>query len=197
MLSAEGVKGAVTVQEPSAAERTVARRAAESRATVPNLELTVAVGSAVSTPRLVRASALALAAHPRANAAYRDGRFELYSRVNVGVVVATGSAYLIPTVLDADRKPLSELEDELASLVAGAAGGELAPPAYTGATFTVWNAAELGLAAASIPVVPPQAAALAAGTAALTLSCDHRILYGATAAAFLQAIADHLDRDGV
>jgi pyruvate dehydrogenase E2 component (dihydrolipoamide acetyltransferase) len=196
-LSSEGVRGKTRVEEPTAAERTVARRAAESRATIPDLEISVARQRPASTARLVRACALALAEHPRANASYRDGRFELYSRVNVGVVVASGETYAIPTLFDADRKPHQELEDELATLTAGALAGELTAPAYGGATFTLWNGAEHGLAAASIPVVSPQAAALAAGTHWLTLCCDHRVLYGAPAAAFIKAIADHLDRDGV
>jgi pyruvate dehydrogenase E2 component (dihydrolipoamide acetyltransferase) len=199
VLSAEGAKGEVRIQEPSPSERSVARRAAEARATVPDLELTLTTESEVppSTARLVRACALALTEHPRANAAYRDGRFELYSRVNVGVVVADADTYLIPTVFDADRKPLAELEAELERLAAQARAAQLAAPAYTGATFTLWNAGEHGVAAASLPVIPPQAAVLAAGTAALTLCCDHRILYGGAAVAFLQAIAHHLDRDGV
>ena len=64
--------------------------------------------------------------------------------------------------------------------------GTLAPPAFSGATFTVWNAGEHDVSQAAIPVVPPQAAALVAGTAALTVVCDHRILHAAPpAAAFL------------
>lgn len=197
VLSAGGSKGEVHVHEPTAAERAVARRAAESRATVPALELSVDRGAPPSTVRLLGACAHALAGHARANAAYRDGRFELYSRVNVGVLVTSGEQYAIPTVFDADQKSEAELETELATLLPRARDGELPPAAYAGATFTLWNACELGLASASIPVVPPQAAALAAGTRSLTLCCDHRILYGALAAAFLEAIADHLDRDGV
>ena len=174
----------------------MARRAAESRATIPTLELSVDVGSeqTLSTARLVQACALALRAHPRANAAYRDGRFELYSRVNVGVVLSDGDRYLIPTVFDAEAKSGPELEAEIEAL-SDQAGG-LASSAFAGATFTVWNAAAFGLAGASIPVVPPQAAALAAGTHGLNLSCDHRILYGAAAAGFLQAIAGHLNGRG-
>jgi pyruvate dehydrogenase E2 component (dihydrolipoamide acetyltransferase) len=177
----------------------VARRAAESSATVPSLELSVAldVAEAIATARLVRACAQALRGHPRANGAYRDGRFELYSRVNVGVVVASGDTYAIPTVFDADRKPLDQLEQELEALEAGSIAGTLTAPAFGAATFTAWNPSTLGIAGAAIPVVPGQAAAVAAGTRALTLCCDHRILYGAGAAAFLQAIAHHLDRDGI
>jgi pyruvate dehydrogenase E2 component (dihydrolipoamide acetyltransferase) len=189
------------VQEPSAAERTVARRAAEARATVPNLELAVEVTleAAPSTALLVRACALALAEHHRANAAYRDGRFELYSRVNVGVVVASEEIYLIPTVFDADRKSLDELSGELDELTAGAREGRLASPAFTGATFTFWDAGAHGISAASIPPVPPQAGALAAGAlrgavATLTLACDHRILYGDAAARFLGDVKARLER---
>jgi pyruvate dehydrogenase E2 component (dihydrolipoamide acetyltransferase) len=197
-LSSEGARGETRIEEPTAAERAVARRAAESRATVPTLELTVALDSgASSTAQLVHACALALREHPRANAAYRDGRFELYSRVNVGVVVAVADTYLIPTVFDSDRGSAEELEPDLARLEADALAGTLTAPAFGAATFTVWNAAALGIAGASIPVVPPQAAALAAGTRQLTLSCDHRILYGARAAAFLETIAHHLERDRV
>ncbi|HTX33027.1 MAG TPA: 2-oxo acid dehydrogenase subunit E2 [Solirubrobacteraceae bacterium] len=187
----------MTLLEPSAAERTVARRAAESRATVPTLELSVDLrpGQAITIARLVRACGLALRAHPRANAAYREGRFELYSRVNVGIVVAQADRYLIPTVFDADTKPEAELATEIGKLLRDVAA--LPSTAFAGATFTVWDASPLGLATASIPVVPPQAGALTAGTRSLTLACDHRILYGAQASAFLQAIAHHVHGDGV
>ena len=170
---------------------------AESRATIPTLDLAAVPARSYSTAELTRACALALREHPRANAAYRDGRFELYSRINVGVVLAQGDLYLIPTVFDADSCSLPELEAELTVLRGQAMAGRLAAPSYGGATFTLWNAGEHGLASASIPVVSNQAAALAAGTAALTLTCDHRILYGATAAAFVKTIAHHLDGSGV
>jgi pyruvate dehydrogenase E2 component (dihydrolipoamide acetyltransferase) len=117
--------------------------------------------------------------------------------VNIGIVVALADAYLIPTVFAADRRTADELAPEIAQLEADALAGTLTAPAFGAATFTVWNAAALGLAGASIPVVPPQAAALSAGTRQLTLCCDHRILYGARAAAFLETIAHHLDRGRV
>jgi pyruvate dehydrogenase E2 component (dihydrolipoamide acetyltransferase) len=180
--------------EPTAAERTVARRAAESRATVPHLELSVdlVAESPPGTAELLRACGLTLREQPRVNASYRDGRFELHSRVNVGVVLASEDVYLIPTVLDTDQKSLEELEAEVEALRAQASAGAMTPPAFSGATFTLWNAAELDIARASIPVVPPQAASLSAGTAGLTLACDHRILYGARAAAFLSAVKRRL-----
>ena len=90
------LKGEVRVDEPDRVGRSIARRSAETRATVPDLELAADVdaGAALALARergcsltavLVRACAGALAQSPRANAAYRDGRYELYSRVNVGV----------------------------------------------------------------------------------------------------------------
>jgi pyruvate dehydrogenase E2 component (dihydrolipoamide acetyltransferase) len=212
-VSATGAKGETRIEQPTAAERAIARRAAEARATVPDLELRADVemapalalrdshGHSISAI-LMRACALALKAVPRANGAYRDGRFELYSRVNVGIVVADEHCYLIPTVFDADQKSLGELTEEIERLAAAARAGGLPPPAYGGATFTLSDVGALGVPAASIVVSSPQAAALAAGAIraapvvrdgaivpgqlmTITLACDHRILYGAQAARLL------------
>lgn len=184
--------------EPSAEQRAIGRRVAESRATVPVLELSAELrgGAELTTASLVRACALALREHPHVNSAYRDGRFERYSRVNVGVVVAEGERYLVPTVFDADGKSVAELGEEITRLSRDALAGALSAGAFSAATFTVWDAARHGLASAAIPIVAPQAAALAVGTRALTLSCDHRILYGAPAAAFLGAVSSALARSG-
>jgi pyruvate dehydrogenase E2 component (dihydrolipoamide acetyltransferase) len=189
------LKGETTVVAPTAAERSVARRAAESRATIPHLELSVSlVGPGErSTAEVVRACAQALVEQPRANGAYRDGHFELYSRINIGVVVALEETYLIPTVFDADTRTVPELSAEIEELRAAAAENRLTPPAFAGATFTVWNAGEHGVAQASLPVVPPQAGLVAVGTATVTLACDHRILYGAPAVGFLRAVSRRLE----
>jgi pyruvate dehydrogenase E2 component (dihydrolipoamide acetyltransferase) len=210
-----GVKGRTDVQELSAAERTVARRTAEARATIPDLELSLEVDMEPALARCAReactvdglllaACARALREVPRANGAYRDGRVETYSRVNLGFVVAGPDGYLIPTVFDADEKTPATLSAEVAEVARGARERTLASPAFSGATFTVWNAGALGLDRAGVIINPPQAGALAAGavreipvirdgqlrpghTMTLTLACDHRILYGAQAAAFLTA----------
>jgi pyruvate dehydrogenase E2 component (dihydrolipoamide acetyltransferase) len=164
------------------------------------------------TAMLARACALALRAVPRANGAYRDGRYELYSRVNVGVVLATEQEYLIPIVFDADRKSLADLSTEIEQLTVAALAGQLSPPAFSGATFTLSNPGELGVETSTVILHPPQAAGLAAGAIrrapvvrngavvpgdvmTLTLGCDHRMLYGAHAARFLGEIASHL-REG-
>jgi len=203
-------KGEVRIEEPTRLQRAIARRAAESRATIPHLELSADVELADESdllPRLVRACALALRAVPRANASYRDGRFEIYSRVNVGVTMVSEDAYAIPTVFDADAKSLQELRAEVSELQARAQSGQLSPPQLSGATFTVSQAA---IDRAWPLLVPPQAAGLSAGAPraapvvragavvpgtvlTVALACDHRILYGAVAAELLAAISFRLE----
>jgi pyruvate dehydrogenase E2 component (dihydrolipoamide acetyltransferase) len=212
-MEAAGPKGTVEVIEPTRAERAIARRAAESRATIPDLELSIEIdaeafletGLPVLT-LLVRACALALRDHPRANSAYRDGRFELYSRVNVGVVLPAHEELVTATVFDADHKPLTELAAEIESLERRIE--ELAPPERTAATFTVWQAEKV---TGAIPIIPaPQAAALCAGEVrdapmvrdgavvpgkamTLALACDYRILHGGYATGFLARIRELLE----
>jgi pyruvate dehydrogenase E2 component (dihydrolipoamide acetyltransferase) len=152
------------------------------------------------------ACARALREVPQANGAYRDGRFESYSRINIGFVLAVGESYLIPTVFDADTRSPAELSQELERLAQGAHARTLLAPAFSGATFTLWNAGALGLTRSGIIINPPQAGALACGEVreapvvrngqiipgrlmAATLACDHRVLYGAVAAEFLAAFA--------
>ncbi len=219
-MAEQPLKGETTVVEPDRLERALARRVAETRATVPDLELgtDVAVDASLALTRehgwsltaiLVRACATALREAPRANGAYRDGRFELYSRVNIGVTVPTADGQVTPTVLDADAKSPAQLHAELERLGRRARAGELTPPELAGATFTFSDLGDSGVHRPGALVTPPQAAALAAGGVhgvaavrdgalvaghqlSLTLACDHRILYGARAAAFLARIAELL-----
>jgi pyruvate dehydrogenase E2 component (dihydrolipoamide acetyltransferase) len=218
---AAGIKGEVRFEEPDHSERAIARRSAEARATVPDLELSTDVDMDPSialcertgcsvTALLLRACGRALREVPRANAAYRDGRFELYSRVNIGIAIATGATYTVPTVFDCDTKSLEALGREAAGLAERAAGGDLGPPDLAGATFTLSNPGTLGVGSTTPLIVPPQAAAFAAGairevpvvragaivpghSMTITVACDHRILYGARAALFLTRIKTHLE----
>lgn len=206
--SSERLKGETEIVEPTRAERAIGRRTAETRATVPDLEFDADADAdaVLQLARehgcslivvLVRACALALKHHPRANAAYRDGHFELYSRVNVAVTVQTDDGFIAPTLLDADSKPLGQLHSELESATARARAGQLTPPELSGATFTLTDYGTNGVTRATPVIVAPQAAALAAGAAhgsaiTLVLACDGRILYGADAAAFLRRIVDEL-----
>jgi pyruvate dehydrogenase E2 component (dihydrolipoamide acetyltransferase) len=215
-------RGETRIEEPSRAERASARRVAEARATIPDIDLSADArldeaieahgdgGDRSVTAMLVRAGAVALRDHPRANGAYRDGRFELYSRVNIGVVVASAGGLAVPTVFDADRKSVAEILRELEQSAARAAAGELTPPELSGATFTVSRVALAGVHRVTPIITPPHAAAIAAGAAreapvirggevvagqiiTLTLACDHRILYGERAADFLSRIVDLIE----
>lgn len=235
--SAEDVasaKGETTTVELSRTQRTIARRMAESKATIPDFTLTADIDmercvalraelkrlSHADAPTyndmIVKACALALRDHPRANGSYRDGRFELHARVNVGVAVAagaenqTGDALVVPTVFDADTKALGEIARETRALAERVRDGSVTPPELSGGTFTVSNLGMYGITSFTAIVNPPQAAILAVGavapraivrkkklvarqTMSVTLACDHRILYGADAALFLARIRELLE----
>jgi pyruvate dehydrogenase E2 component (dihydrolipoamide acetyltransferase) len=217
-VTAESLKGETTVEEPDRAGRAIARRSAEIRATVPDLELSVDADAdallaraqtarLTTTALLIAACARALRAFPRVNGAYRDGRYELHSRVNVGVVIQTLQGPVTATVLDADTKSASELDEELARLGARARSGELTPPEQSGATFTVEDLGEYGIHRGAGLVRPSQAAILTAGAIralpvlrdgavvgghqlTLTLTCDHRIVFGDQPAGFLRRLTE-------
>jgi pyruvate dehydrogenase E2 component (dihydrolipoamide acetyltransferase) len=162
------------------------------------------------TDLVVRACALALRDVPRANGAYRDGQFERYSRVNVGMVVAAHDALIVPTIQDADRKGIAEIAGEARTLTERVRANEVAARELSGATFTVSNLDMDGVTRFTAVLHPPQAAILAVGAMTerpvvrdgevtvrlimdATLTCDHRILYGPEAARFLTAIRGHLE----
>jgi len=223
-------KGDVTVQELTRTQRIIARRMAESKATIPEFTLRSeidmeacvqlrselkALGGDASVPSyndmVIKASALALREFPRANGSYRDGSFELHSRVNVGVAVAAPDALVVPTVLDADTKSLREIAAETRVLAERVRAGTVTPPELSGGTFTVSNLGMYGVTDFTAVINPPQAAILAVGalapravvrdgelvarhTMGVTLACDHRILYGAEAAEFLARIRALLER---
>jgi pyruvate dehydrogenase E2 component (dihydrolipoamide acetyltransferase) len=112
---------------------------------------------------VVRASALALRDVPRANGAYRDGQFERYDRVNVGIVVAAQDALIVPTIYDADRKGLAEIARDSRRLTERVRSNEAASRELSGATFTVSNLGMHGVTRFIAVLTPPQAAILAVG----------------------------------
>lgn len=222
--------GSVTVQELTGVQQVIARRMAEAKATVPEfqVEADATMDEALAlreqlrpladegtlpslTDLVIRASALALREHPRVNGAYRDGRFELYSRVNVGFAVAAEDALIVPVVTDADCRSLVEIAAETRRLAELARSGRATPADLADGTFTVSNLGMFGMRSITPVVNPPQAAILGVGAIreelrlhegnvtttrpmALTLTCDHRILYGADAAGFLSAVRDLLEQ---
>jgi pyruvate dehydrogenase E2 component (dihydrolipoamide acetyltransferase) len=218
----ETAKGTVTQEELTKLQQTVARRMAESKATAPHFQLSAQIdmsravaaratikaeakeGDVVPSfnDMVIKACAIALREHPRANGAYRDGRRELYSRVNVGVAVAARDALVVPTIFDADQKGLRQIASEARALAERVRDGTVTPPELSGGTFTVSNLGMYGIANFQAVINPPQAGILAIGaitetpvvrdgqiaTAHLmgvTLACDHRVLYGADGALFL------------
>jgi pyruvate dehydrogenase E2 component (dihydrolipoamide acetyltransferase) len=172
-------------------------------------------GGALAIPSyndmVVKACGLALREHPRANAAYRDGAFELYQRVNVGIAVAAHDGLVVPTVFDVDRKSLLEIAREARRLAERVRSRQVTPAELSGGTFTVSNLGMYGVAGFSAIINPPQAAILAVGELrevpvvrdaqvvpglrmSIALTCDHRILYGAPAAEFLGRVRQLLEQ---
>jgi pyruvate dehydrogenase E2 component (dihydrolipoamide acetyltransferase) len=159
---------------------------------------------------IVKACALALRKHPAANGSYVDGGFELHGRVNIGVAVAAQDALVVPVVKDADTKSLGSIARETRRLAERVRTGEITPPELSGGTFTVSNLGMFGMTAITPVINPPQAAILGVGALretlarvngeivdrtlmTVTLSCDHRILYGADAAWLLADIKGLLE----
>lgn len=224
-----GAKGDLSVQELTRLQQTVSRRMAESKATAPDFVLEVEVDmracvelrtrlKEVSDPApsfndmVVKACAAALRDHPRVNGAYRDGRWELFSRINVGVAVAAQDALVVPTVFDADKKSLGQIARDARALIEKVRDGSITPPELSGGTFTVSNLGMYGIDVFTAIINPPQAAILTVGslkkrpvvdddgrivardTITLSLVCDHRILYGADGAQFLARVRELLEK---
>ncbi len=223
-----GAKGEVEYQELTRLQQTITRRMAESKATAPDFQLVAEVDMSaavelrkrlkqVADPApsfndmVVKAAAVALRDHPRVNGAYRDGKFELYSRVNVGIAVAGQDALVVPTIFDADQKSLGQISKDARGLIEKVREGQVTPPEVSGGTFTVSNLGMYGIDSFSAIINPPQAALLTVGalkkravpdergriaardTMNLTLVCDHRILYGADGAEFLARVRELLE----
>src|ERR687896_635884 len=222
-------RGAITTEDLTRLQQTIARRMAESKATAPDFVITCEVdmdaavefrkqlkAAAGEDPApsfndfVVKASALALKEFPRANGAYRDGKFELYSRVNVGIAVAGQDALIVPTIFDADNKSLGQISRDARALAERVRAGKISPPELSSGTFSVSNLGMFGIKRFTAVINQPQAAILAVGEMThrpvvrdgeitvraimeLTLTCDHRILYGADAAQFLGRIRERLE----
>ncbi len=115
---------------------------------------------------VVKACGLALREHPRANGAYRDGRFELYSRVNVGIAVAALDALVVPTSSTPTARGSGRSARSRGRSPSGCATGTITPPELSGATFTVSNLGMYGIDSFAAVINPPQAGMLAVGAIA-------------------------------
>ena len=155
------------------------------------------------TDLLIKASAMALREQPSANAAWADGAIRINSNVNVSVAVAVNDGLVVPVIPDADRLTLGQIAQERSTLVEKAREGQLTLPDLEGGSFTLSNLGMFGIDQFQAILNPPQATILAVGrikdrpvavdgqlairpTMFMTLSVDHRLLDGASAARFLQ-----------
>jgi pyruvate dehydrogenase E2 component (dihydrolipoamide acetyltransferase) len=224
-----GPKGRAELQELTRLQQTISRRMAESKATAPDfsISLTVDMTKAVElrarlkevadpapsfNDMVVKAAATALREHPRVNGAYRDGKFELYENVNIGVAVAAEDALVVPTVFNADTKSLGQIARDARAAATKVRDKTITPPELSGGTFTVSNLGMFGIEFFTAIINPPQASILTVGKLekrpavdengrivardqlTLSLVCDHRILYGADGAKFLAQVKELLEQ---
>jgi pyruvate dehydrogenase E2 component (dihydrolipoamide acetyltransferase) len=184
------------------------RRAMELRQSANNLnpELKLTYNDII-----LKACAAALRAHPEVNASYMGESTRTYHRVHIGIAVPVeGGGLITPVIHDCDQKSLQQVSQEAKDLVARARNRKLAPNEYTGATFSVSNLGMMGIDQFSAIINPPEGAILAVGAVVekpvvtdhhvaighrcrMTLSCDHRVVDGATGAKFLQTLQSILE----
>lgn len=170
------------------------------------------------TALLVKVCAWALKRHPAVNSLLHDDGIHRHHDANIGVAVALDDGLIVPVIAHAGGLGLAAIAARLAELSARARAGQLAPADVSGGTFTISNLGMFGIQQFTAIINPPQAAILAVGRITkrhlviegpdgdaavirplltLTLSADHRLLDGATAARFLQDVVRALERPGV
>jgi pyruvate dehydrogenase E2 component (dihydrolipoyllysine-residue acetyltransferase) len=159
---------------------------------------------------IIKAAAMALRQHPMVNAWWQDDRIRQWHDVHVSMAVAIDEGLITPVIRHADRKSLREIAAEARDLARRARERRLAPEEYTGGTFSVSNLGMLDIDEFTAVINPPEAAILAVGRIVpkpvvhdglvavrrrlrLTLSCDHRIVDGATGAQFLKTLKQMLE----
>ncbi len=164
---------------------------------------------------VIKAAALALKQHPNVNASWLGDKIRKYHYVNIGVAVAVDEGLLVPVVRNADQKTLSTIAGEVKELAGKAKDKKLQPKDWEGSTFSISNLGMFGIDEFTAIINPPDACILAVGaikqTVAfegdaagvpvprpvnvmkVTLSCDHRVVDGATGAAFLQSLKGFLE----
>ncbi len=159
---------------------------------------------------IVKAAAMALMKHEWVNASYQDKTVRFYEQADIGVAVAIDEGLITPVVRGANLKGLSEISAEIKDLAGKAKAKKLQPEEYTGATFSISNLGMMGIKEFTAIINPPEAAIIAIGGAnptpvvrdgqivlrsimSVTMSCDHRVVDGATGAKFLQTFKQMLE----
>ncbi len=158
---------------------------------------------------IIKACAQALEKFPEVNGSYQDGQFILHKHINIGIAVDIPAGLVVPVIRDANQKGLRTIAREAKALVARAQAGKLTTTDLEGGTFSISNLGMMDVTEFVAIINPPQAAILAVASARktyvpiddqpvvrdimrVTLSADHRILYGATVARFLQELKRQL-----
>lgn len=159
---------------------------------------------------VLKACAIALKKHPAVNSSWLGDKIRTNHHVNIGVAVAVEDGLLVPVVRNADQKSLSTITTEVKTFAQKAKDKKLQPSDWEGNTFTISNLGMFGIDEFTAIINPPDAAILAVGAIQqvpvvkngqivpgnvmkVTLSCDHRVIDGATGAAFLQTVQQLLE----
>jgi pyruvate dehydrogenase E2 component (dihydrolipoamide acetyltransferase) len=159
---------------------------------------------------IVKAAAMSLLKHPWVNASYQDKHVRFYEQADIGVAVAIDEGLITPVVRGANLKGLAEISAEIKDLAGKAKEKKLQPEQYTGATFSISNLGMMGIKEFTAIINPPEAAIIAVGGSTptpvvrdgqvtvrsimnVTMSCDHRVVDGATGAKFLQTFKQMLE----
>ncbi len=159
---------------------------------------------------VLKATSIALTQHPKINSSWLGDKIRTNHHVNIGVAVAVDEGLLVPVVRFADKKTLSQINAEVKDFAQKAKDKKLQPSDWEGSTFTISNLGMFGIDQFTAIINPPDACILAVGGISqepvvkkgqvvpgnvmkLTLSCDHRVVDGATGAAFLQTLKSLLE----
>jgi pyruvate dehydrogenase E2 component (dihydrolipoamide acetyltransferase) len=159
---------------------------------------------------VIKACAVALQHHPAVNTSWLGDKIRINKDINIGVAVAVEDGLLVPVLFAADKMGLSEINSQVATLADKARNKKLQPQEMQGNTFTISNLGMFGIDEFTAIINPPDAAILAIGTIAdelslqdgqvksskimkVTMSCDHRVVDGATGAKFLQTFKQFLE----
>ncbi|MFZ5624608.1 MAG: dihydrolipoamide acetyltransferase family protein [Gemmatimonadota bacterium] len=160
---------------------------------------------------VIKATAMALLRHPACNAWWQDDGIRQWHEVHIGMAVALPDGLITPVIRNAHLKSLREIAVETRDLAARARERKLAPEEYTGSTFSISNLGMLDIDEFTALINPPEAGILAVGRIVeqpvvkagavtvgrrmrITMSCDHRVIDGATGAQFLRTLKQMLEQ---
>ncbi|MBU3676638.1 MAG: pyruvate dehydrogenase complex dihydrolipoamide acetyltransferase [Chitinophagaceae bacterium] len=207
--------------------KVIAQRLSESKFTAPHFYLKVKVGmDALLEARkkiiaqsdikisvndfIIKAVAMALEKHPDVNSSWMGDTIRRYNHIHIGSAIALEEGLIVPVIRHANKKSLSAIAADAASLYDKARNKKIQPQEFSGNTFTISNLGMMGIDEFTAIVNPPDACILAVGKTTptpvvegtnivvrqimtLTLSCDHRVVDGAVGARFMQTLKNYIE----